>query len=501
MNDSALLDAPGTAFVAVYLLTLLVVGWWGRRARREASLRDFYLAGHTLSLPVLFLTLYATQYSGNNLLGFAGAAYRNGFAFLVSVTFMMGIVAVYWLFAPPLHRLAHRHGYITPGDFLQHRYGSVRLVLLVNLIFVVVLATYIITNLKAIGYVVEVATGGTLSFAQGIIALALIMVVYESLGGLRSVAWTDAIQGVLLFLGGLLVVGVLAWHSHGFADLIDGLRQTRPEFWVAPTLDDQVRWSSVMLLVAFGAAVYPQALQRIFAASNTRALRRALQLLVFMPLLTTLFAVVVGLSGAALFPDLSRLESEAVALRVIAYLEDLYPQLAFLLAVFIAAVIAAIMSTVDSALLTISSIVTQDFYRPLAPGTDQRRLTLVGKLFSWGLMAALVALAIDLPQTIWRLTQLKLELLIQAAPAILLATAPRAPPAKAVMLGVGVGVLVTLALKFGGDWGFAWSDKPLHVHAGLWGAAANLAIVLLWPIKPVRKGYGYIPQKRSDAPR
>ncbi len=480
MKGGTLLDAAGLIFVAVYLLLLLAVGWWGRVASRERSLQDFYLAGHSLGLPVLFFTLYATQYSGNNLLGFAGAAYRSGFGFLVSVTFMMGIVAVYWLFAPRLHRLSRTHSYITPGDYIADRYGSPTLVRALNLIFLITLSTYIITNLKAIGFVVELATHGAVSFSTGVIALASIMVVYETLGGMRSVAWTDAIQGVLLFLGGLLVVAALAYYSNGFVDLIDDLKANRPEFWQAPDLNAQIRWASVTLLVAFGAAVYPQALQRIFAARDARVLRRALQLLVFMPLVTTLFAVIVGLSGAAIFPELTKLESESVSLRVIGHLQMAYPELAFLFVIFVAAVIAAIMSTVDSALLSISSIVTQDIYRPLRPDASQHRLTNVGKLFSWLLMAGLVILAIDLPQTIWKLTQLKLELLIQAAPAILLGIAQQRPSANVLLTGLSIGVLVTVTLIFSDDFGLNLPERPLGIHAGLWGAMANLLVVLTW---------------------
>jgi len=480
MKGGTLLDAAGMVFVAGYLLLLLAVGWWGRAASRERSLKDFYLAGHSLGLPVLFFTLYATQYSGNNLLGFAGAAYRSGFGFLVSVTFMMGVVAVYWLFAPGLHRLSRSRSYITPGDYIADRYGSRALAQALNLIFLITLSTYIITNLKAIGFVVELATQGAVSFSAGVIGLALIMVVYETLGGMRSVAWTDAIQGVLLFLGGLLVVAALGYHSNGFVDLIDKLKANRPEFWQAPDLSAQVRWVSVMLLVAFGAAVYPQALQRIFAAREAHVLRRALQWLVFMPLVTTLFAVIVGLSGAAIFPELTKLESESVSLRVIGHLRLAYPELAFLFVVFIAAVIAAIMSTVDSALLTISSIFTQDIYRPLRPHAGQHHLTSVGKLFSWLLMAGLVILAVDLPQTIWKLTQLKLELLIQAAPAILLGISQQRPSAKALLTGLAIGVSISIVLIFADDLGLDLSPRPLGVHAGLWGVTSNLLVVVAW---------------------
>ena len=77
---------PGAlAAVAIYLLSMIGIGWWGRRQRRGHSLADFYLAGRSLGFAVLFLTLYATQYSGNTLFGYPGKSYRIGFDWTVSL--------------------------------------------------------------------------------------------------------------------------------------------------------------------------------------------------------------------------------------------------------------------------------------------------------------------------------------------------------------------------------------------------------------------------------
>ena len=72
MNNDALLSTEGTLILCAYILTLLGIGWLGRKAQKEKSLADFYLAGRGMGFFVLFLTLYATQYSGNTLVGFAG---------------------------------------------------------------------------------------------------------------------------------------------------------------------------------------------------------------------------------------------------------------------------------------------------------------------------------------------------------------------------------------------------------------------------------------------
>ncbi|MGC6441782.1 MAG: sodium:solute symporter family transporter, partial [Rubripirellula sp.] len=101
--------------IAIYLLFLLAIGLVGWRSRRANTLSDFYLGGQSTGLWVLILTLYATQYSGNTLLGFTGKTYRVGFSWTVSVQFMTAIVVAYLAFAPKLFGLSRKHGFLTPS--------------------------------------------------------------------------------------------------------------------------------------------------------------------------------------------------------------------------------------------------------------------------------------------------------------------------------------------------------------------------------------------------
>ena len=83
------LGTGGLVFIGLYVLSLLLIGWFGHRAKKANTLEDHYLGGRTFGFGVLFLTLYATQYSGNSFMGFVGKAYRGGFPFLSAVVAMM----------------------------------------------------------------------------------------------------------------------------------------------------------------------------------------------------------------------------------------------------------------------------------------------------------------------------------------------------------------------------------------------------------------------------
>ncbi|MCY4507568.1 MAG: sodium:solute symporter family protein, partial [Acidobacteria bacterium] len=196
--------------VGLYLTAILGVGYAARRRRTGESLADFYLAGRQLTGPVLLLTLYATQYSGNTLIGYPGEAYRLGFSWVMSVGFMMAIIVAYLLYAPRLHRLARRHLFVTPGDWLAHRFRSPALTLLANLLLIAAISNYLLAQLMAMGHITAGLSGGAVPYWAGVVLLTLVVLVYETVGGMRAVAWTDLVQGVMLVTGltGLLLAAV-----------------------------------------------------------------------------------------------------------------------------------------------------------------------------------------------------------------------------------------------------------------------------------------------------
>ncbi|HIB52113.1 MAG TPA: sodium:solute symporter family protein, partial [Candidatus Marinimicrobia bacterium] len=449
MDTQPLLSTGGMIYMGLYLFSLIGIGLAGRFARKENTMADFYLAGRGMGVFVLFLTLYATQYSGNTLIGFTGRAYREGFTALVTVTFMTVIIGAYLIFAPKLYRLSKKHKYITVGDFIQHRFQSTTLTVTITVIAIIALGNYILTNLKAIGFIIVAATGGQVSFAQGIIVLSLIMVIYETLGGMRSVAWTDMIQGVLLLLGVFFIFITIQSEYGGLAKASEQIKNIRPDFWQPPDWGEKRLWLSTIIIVFFGISVYPHAIQRIYAARDERTLRRSFQIMIFMPLVTTLFMIIVGIVGAAQIPGLDRQGSEQITLLLLNDLAQKIPAISWLLVIFLSAAVAAIMSTVDSALLAISSLVTQDLYGKVKPESSQSHLTGVGKFVSWIIMAGVVWLAIALPQTIWRLFEIKLELLCQIAPAIFLGIHLKSLSAKSILTGILLGTAVALFIMIG----------------------------------------------------
>ena len=483
MNNIPLLDTTGIVFMSAYLMSLLLIGVVGRLARKEDSLADFYLSGRGMGLFVLFLTLYATQYSGNTLIGMAGKSYRQGYAFLVSVTFMMSVIGAYLIYAPKLHRLSKKNKFITVGDYIEHRYRSPILTIFITIVCIITVGSYILTNLKAIGYIVEATTGGRVTFVQGIIALSLIMVIYETLGGMRSVAWTDAIQGILLIAGCIFIFWGIEYQYGGISAVAEKLVSSRSEMWHPPDFAQKRLWLSTIIIIFFGISIYPQAIQRIYAAKDAKTLKRSFQIMIFMPFVTTFFLIIVGMVGMDRFPGLDKQGSEEITMLLLNDMAMHIPGIKFFIILFLSAAVAAIMSTVDSALLAISSLFTQDIYRRIKPAASQSHLTGTGKIFSWGIMAFMAYFATCLPQTIWRLTEMKLEVLCQVAPAIFLGLHIKSLSGRSILSGLSVGIAVTLFIMFSKNMGIPIMPKPWGIHAGVWGLAANFTTVTLVSIR------------------
>ncbi len=456
-------------FIALYFSLMLGLGFVARRFRKNESPSEFYLAGKTLGGFVLLLTLYATQYSGNTLLGYPGEAYRLGFARIMSVGFMMSIVVVYLLFAPGLHQLAKQYDFITPGDWIQHRFGMAQLTLVVNLLLVVAIANFLLAQLMAMGHVVAGLTGNAVPYWMGVVFLALIIIIYETLGGMRAVAWTDCIQGIMLIvgLGGLLFVALQT--TERLQDVTAWIIEHEPQKAAVPSWEICRTWISTILLVGFSGAVYPQAIQRIYAARNTRTLKRSLSLMIFMPLVTTLVVFLIGIIAIQQFAHLEGIAADQVMPLLLNEWANQSLMTYAMAVLVVTGILAAIMSTADSVLLSLSSMLAKDFLgRTVLKEAKEERLTKAGKILSWVIMAVLVPIALVPRLTLWGLTELKMELLSQTAPVIILGVVWRRLSGQAALIGVVAGTTLALILTF---WGYG---KLWGFHAGLLGLGLNV---------------------------
>lgn len=461
------------AFILVYLLTLLGVGWVARRSRRDGSLGDYYLGGRNMGLPVLMLTLFATQYSGNALFGFTGQAYRAGFVWLAIVHSMIAVVAGYLLFAPQLQRLSRQHGFVTANDFIEHRFPSKPLSALIALCLMVVLINYVLAQLKVMGLVVEGLTGGAVDAIWGVLLLVLIMMVYSTMGGLRSVAWTDVLQGGMMLLGFVLIAVIIQRDMGGWGPAFSQLQTAAPEKLLPPDGRGAVRWLSTVVLIGLGASVYPQAIQRIYAARSDKTLRQSLAGMAVLPLFAVVVVLALGFIAIGRYPGLEGSAADQVMALI---MRDVLATGWFghvVVTLLLGAILAALMSTADSALLSLSSLFAKDVYRKYwRDSADDAECARAGQRLAWGVLGLLVWVSTQEDLTLYKLFVLKFEILLQIAPAFYLGLNMRRLDTVPVFVGLMVGLGVSI-----GGWLVGWS--PWGLHPGTAGLLANLTVIAL----------------------
>lgn len=477
MDNLAFGGASGIIILIVYACIMLAIGFLAGRGQSHLgdSMSSYFLAGKSLGIVALFFTLYATQYSGNTLVGYAPAAYRQGFPYLQSVMFFVLIVAVYLLFAPRLYAISKRENFITPVDWIRHRFNSTAVSLLALLLMLWGLGNYLVEQLVAMGQAIAGLTGSTIPYQVGLVGFVVVMLAYAWMGGMRAVAFTDIMQGIALLLGVMVLVGGGLYLIGGdLGSSTQYLLENEPAKAAVPSLEVSTAWLSLVLTVGFGAAVYPHAIQRIYAAQSERTLKRSLGFMALMPPVTAGLVFVVGIIGISLFPGLSESNSEQLVGMIANEVASINVIFFVAMIVLFGGVVAAIVSTADSALLSFSSMVSRDIYaRYVNREASERRQVKVGKVWEVIVIAIVLLISLNPPGTLYAIFVLKFELIAQLAPAFILGLYWNRLSALPVFVGMLAGALLA-----GGMTVFGF-DSVYGLGGGLLGLLLNVAICVV----------------------
>ena len=374
---------------AGYLVAVLVIAILAHRHRRTASFEsEYYVAGRGLGAWVLALSWVATMFSGGAFIGYPSLIYSYGWtvAFWVSGSIVTALVGL-GIAGKRINRLARQTGALTLVDLLRDRFRSNAIGILCILVIIPPTLVYLIAQFAAGTRVLQAMLGTT--YPTGLVLFTLSVVAYTTYGGFRAVAWTDTLQGIVMIAGILVLVplavsaaGGLESATRQLATRDDpmaverGLETARhsylfgpgPEKVVAddpgalpeetPKPDPWLPFSmgiSLFLLRPLSSVLAPTTVPRMLAFRDTAALRRALILIAPYFLLMYGGSLIAMNCAYSLDLGLSPLESDQVVPELAKRVAP--PLLAGLL---IAAPFAAVMSTVDSALLVISASVVRD---------------------------------------------------------------------------------------------------------------------------------------------
>ena len=289
-----------------YLLFLFSIGLWGFRKSRSGE-EDYYLAGRGQGWIVSSLSIMATFFSSAAMLGAPGAVYKEGVVFALFALNVPLSGAVIYVLGNRIRKLGRVQGHVTPADLICSHYGSpVTLRCLVALIGFLYAVPYVVIQIQAGGIISNRLFDGEYAFEIGACLLSFVTMLYIMFGGMRSVAWTDALQGILLMSGmllaGLAVVAALGGPS-AFFEKVSGLPQTSLS---APGTTGSYTPEKLFTLCVFGALgsmIQPAQWMRFYAAKSAKVLRRSAVIFAIGLTACFLFGVMlVGLGGQVLYP-------------------------------------------------------------------------------------------------------------------------------------------------------------------------------------------------------
>lgn len=337
------------AYVGLQLAVGLIV------SRRVATEADYLVAGRRLGPVLVTSSMFATWFGAESCIGAAGAVYASGLAGATADPF--GYAGCLFLlgaaFAVPLWR----RGLTTLGDLFAQRFGR-GVERLAVLLMVPTSVLWAAAQIRAFGHVV--ASSSTIEFELALAIAAAVVIAYTAAGGLLADAVTDVIQGGLLVVGlGVLAVATLGSGGIALVDLAETARTFAP---VERSLLETIEAWAIPLC---GSVLAQEQVARVLAARSGGVARGSAFAAGFVYLAVGLVPVGLALVGVRLLPGLEDPEQVLPRLAL-----EHFPLWFYV--VFAGALISAILSTVDSALLAAASLVAHNLIAPLRPGASER---------------------------------------------------------------------------------------------------------------------------------
>ena len=385
---------------ALYAIVILSVGLWVSRSKKgkTKSTEDYFLASKSLPWWAIGASLIAANISAEQFIGMSGSGFAGGLA-IATYEWMaaLTLIVVGKFFLP----IFIKKKIYTIPEFVEQRYSSE----LKTILAVFWIALYIFVNLASVLYLGGLALQTILgvNMIYAIIGLALFAVAYSLYGGLSAVAWTDIIQVVVLILGGLVTTYLALDTASGGQGFIKGLysiyaavperfdmilEKSNPEYMNLPGVGVLIGGMWIANLYYWGFNQY--IIQRTLAAKSLEESQKGILFAAGLKMIIPLIVVIPGIAAYVIINDPSLMEklgeSGMTNLPSLAQADKAYPWLMQFLptglkGVAVAALAAAIVSSLASMLNSTATIFTMDIYKQLInKNANESKTVNVGRL-------------------------------------------------------------------------------------------------------------------------
>lgn len=346
--------------VAVYLAALLLIGVWAMRRQSRIEQDDkvagYFLGGRSLGWFVLVLTLLASAASAGTFIGGPGLVYQGGYGWvLVSIWQVPTAFVAFALLGKRFAILSRKLNLITLTDFFKQRYESPVVVVLVSVGIVVLLIAYMVPQFVGGARLLQAVSGADYEIL--LVIFVGVVTVYIAMGGFLASALTDALQGVMMFLGGIAVWIALLTAADGLSGVNAKVMDVNPDLFTLPgpggfTLPMIVSYSLQLGLMI---CVLPHLATRAMSYRDSRSVHLAMAVGPIAMAVITLGFLTMGLVSHYFRPDMT-VGDLALPQTLVEVLPD------SMAGILLAAPLAAAMSTVDSMIVVVAGAIVRDLY-------------------------------------------------------------------------------------------------------------------------------------------
>lgn len=456
---------PTYTTFGLYLLFMIAVGAFFYK--KETNIKEYLLGGRGVGSWVTAMSAQASDMSGWLLMGLPGAVYMGG---LIQGWVAIGLTLgtfLNWIFiAPRLRIYTEKTKTLTISSFIGRRFrdptGVLRIfAAAITLIFFTI---YAAAGLVSAGKLFD--SMFRIDYRVAVVVGAVVILLYTLMGGYLAVCWTDLFQGLLMFFA-LVVVPIVAYMNMAPGAVTAACEARDISFSLLP---ETLSVTAIISMAVWGLGYcgQPHILTRFMSIKSFRQLPRATTIAMIWVLISLAAAVAIGYLAIPMYQNLSEAESEKVFIKMIGELFN-----PWLGGILLAAILAAIMSTIDSQLLVSSSTLTEDFYKLIIKRkAPARELVNVSRGFVLVITVIACVLALSGNQTIFSLVKFAWGGFGAAfGPVILTALYSRRMTWQAALCGMLCGFTVMLGWYVAG-----WNKYMYEILPGF---AAGLIVILL----------------------
>ncbi|WGE58582.1 sodium/pantothenate symporter [Actinobacillus equuli] len=347
-----------------YLCFVFGVAFYAYRKRQGGSfLSEYYVGSRSMSGFVLAMTTAATYVGASSFIGGPGAAYKYGLGWvLLAMIQVPAVLLALGALGKKFALLARKYNAVTINDLLLARYQNKFMVWIASPALLLSFFAMMTVQFIGAGRLLETTLG--VPYQTAVIIFAVTVGIYTFIGGFRAVVLTDTIQGLVMLVGTFLLLGGVIYAAGGIENAVNTLETINPQLIQPYGIDERpldfTFMTSFWVLVCFGLIGLPQLAVRSMAYKDSASLHKALVIGTLVVSLLMFGMHLAGVLGRAVIPDL-KIPDQVIPTLMIQVLPPLVA------GIFLAAPMAAIMSSIDSLLIQSSSTLIKDLYLAVKP--------------------------------------------------------------------------------------------------------------------------------------